>query len=281
MKKGKATDQPGLISKILAIATVCFLLMPLVAIIPVSFTTKRYLSMPDGAWSLRHYAALVTNPMWIDSIRTSLLVGIAVSAIATTLAVLFGLGFWFVRTKLSVVLIAVVFVPMLMPPVVSAIILYFFGIKISGVVPFVGFDTNGGVILAHVLLATPFSLVSFMVSLSRVDRKLDMAARGLGASLWESIFWIILPNARFGIVTAAFLAFILSWEEITVTLFITSSSVITLPRQMWNGMRDNVDPSVAAISVILIGLTVAMVLVRDIAQAIQERRSGDRVSDPG
>lgn len=259
-----STDKPGRVSAAIVYLTIVFLLMPLLAIIPVSFTGTRYLSMPRGNWSLRHYEALLTNPIWLDSIKLSLGIAVASAAISTMLAVMFGLGLWYVRNRFSTMLAALVFLPMVMPPVVSAIILYFFETSLIDVAPWIGFDSVGGVILAHVVVATPFALVTFMVALSQIDKRIDMAARGLGASLWQSIFWVVLPNAKFGILSAAFFAFILSWEEISVTLFITSFNVITLPRQMWNGMRDNVDPAIAAISVILISLTVIGILVRNI-----------------
>ncbi|PSJ62987.1 ABC transporter permease [Pseudaminobacter soli (ex Li et al. 2025)] len=259
-----STDKPGRVSAAIVYLTIAFLLMPLLAIVPVSFTGARYLSMPKGNWSLRHYEALITNPVWFDSIKLSLGIALASAAIATMFAVMFGLGLWYVRNRFSTMLAALVFLPMVMPPVVSAIILYFFETSLIDIAPWIGFDSIGGVILAHVVVATPFALVTFMVSLSQIDRRIDMAARGLGASLWQSIFWIILPNARFGIISAAFFAFILSWEEISVTLFITSFNVVTLPRQMWNGMRDNIDPAIAAISVILISLTVLGILGRDL-----------------
>ncbi|WP_019171679.1 ABC transporter permease [Pseudaminobacter salicylatoxidans] len=259
-----STDKPGRVSAAIVYLTIVFLLMPLLAIIPVSFTGTRYLSMPKGNWSLRHYEALLTNPIWLDSIKLSLGIAVASAAISTVLAVMFGLGLWYVRNRFSTMLAALVFLPMVMPPVVSAIILYFFETSLIDVAPWIGFDSVGGVILAHVVVATPFALVTFMVALSQIDKRIDMAARGLGASLWQSIFWVVLPNAKFGILSAAFFAFILSWEEISVTLFITSFNVITLPRQMWNGMRDNVDPAIAAISVILISLTVIGILVRNV-----------------
>lgn len=266
------TDKPGWVSAVIVYLTIIFLLMPLLAIVPVSFTGARYLSMPKGNWSLRHYEALLTNPVWLDSIKLSLGIAVASAAISTVLAVLFGLGLWYKRNRFTMALAALVFLPMVMPPVVSAIILYFFETNLIDIAPWIGFDSIGGVILAHVIVATPFALVTFMVSLSQIDRRIDMAARGLGASLWQSIFRVVLPNARFGIISAAFFAFILSWEEISVTLFITSFNVVTLPRQMWNGMRDNVDPAIAAISVILISLTVLGILGRDLWRWQRSRR---------
>lgn len=267
-----STDKPGWVSAVIVYLTIAFLLMPLLAIVPVSFTGARYLSMPKGNWSLRHYEALLTNPVWLESIKLSLGIAVASAAISTVLAVLFGLGLWYKRNRITMALAALVFLPMVMPPVVSAIILYFFETNLIDIAPWIGFDSIGGVILAHVVVATPFALVTFMVSLSQIDKRIDMAARGLGASLWQSIFRVVLPNAKFGIISAAFFAFILSWEEISVTLFITSFNVVTLPRQMWNGMRDNVDPAIAAISVILISLTVLGILGRDLWRWSRSRR---------
>ena len=102
--------------------------------------------------------------------------------------------------------------------------------------------------LANVSVRRPiFATVLILVSLSQLDRRIDLAARGLGATVWERATRVIMPNIKFGIVTAALLSFVLSWEEIGVTLFITSVNAITLPRLMWMGLRDNIDPAIAAI----------------------------------
>ncbi|MPT23683.1 MAG: ABC transporter permease subunit [Starkeya sp.] len=101
-----------------------------------------------------------------------------------------------------------------------------------------------------------------------LDRRIDLAARGMGAGIVQRIVHVILPNIGFGVATAALLVFVLSWEEIGVTLFITSVDAITLPRLMWMGLRDNVDPAVAAISVVLIVVTTLILLVR---MALQRR----------
>jgi putative spermidine/putrescine transport system permease protein len=114
------------------------------------------------------------------------------------------------------------------------------------------------VVLAHTVMIAPFAVILMMVALSQVDRRIDMAARGMGASLWQRISLIIVPNVRFGIISALFLCFVLSWEEIGVTLFITSVNAITLPRLVWMGLRDNVDPAVAAVSVLLITATIVV-----------------------
>mgnify|MGYP001378376055 CR=1 FL=1 len=99
-----------------------------------------------------------------------------------------------------------------------------------------------------------------------------VAARSMGAGLWTRITRVILPNIRFGILTALFLTFVLSWEEIGVTLFITSVNAVTLPRLMWMGLRDNIDPAIAAISVVLIVIVVTVIL----AKTVWQMRKGGR-----
>ncbi len=265
--------RPGPVALIAALLVAIFLLMPLLAVVPVSFTPSRMLSMPHGAWSLKHYRELIDDPRWIDSILLSLRIGTVSSTVATLLAIAFALGAWMFRPRFTAALVGFVILPMVVPPVVSGITLYFLLTSLSRLNSMVGFDTWLGVVLAHVVMIVPFSTVLILVALSQVDRRIDLAARGLGASVWTRATRVILPNIKFGIGAAWLLSFILSWEEIGVTLFITSVNAITLPRLMWMGLRDNVDPAIAALSVILILVTVVGLALRVLlAGHVQRRR---------
>ncbi|HKG73708.1 MAG TPA: ABC transporter permease [Aestuariivirgaceae bacterium] len=248
--------RPGPCALICTAIVVLFLIAPLIAVVPTSFTSSSYLSMPTGEWSLRHYRTLVDDPQWGQSALLSISIGLVSSMLATLLAASFALGLWFQKPRLSAALIGFVMLPMIVPPVVSAITLYFLLTSISKVSAVLGYDTWSGVVLAHTVMIAPFAVILMMVALSQVDRRIEMAARGMGASLWQRISLIIVPNVRFGIISALFLCFVLSWEEIGVTLFITSVDAITLPRLVWMGLRDNVDPAVAAVSVLLITATI-------------------------
>jgi putative spermidine/putrescine transport system permease protein len=256
--------KPSPFAVVIAAVVAGFLLMPLIAVIPVSFTPARFLSMPTTAWSLRHYQALVDNPAWLQSTWLSIRIALVSSTIATGLALTFSLGMWMVKPRFASLLFGFVLMPLVAPPVVSAITLYFFLISLSKVNSIVGYDTWIGVAIAHAVMIAPFAVVLITVALSHVDRRIDLAARGFGANVQQRIFSVILPNIRFGIVAAAFLSFVLSWEEIGVTLFITSVNAVTLPRMMWMGLRDNIDPAIAAISVILIGLVIISVVLKTI-----------------
>lgn len=262
-------SRPGRLALLLAALVGVFLLLPLVAVVPVSFTPMRFLSVPKGAWSLVHYRALIDNPAWGASVLLSLKVGVVASLAATALGTLFALGIWMARPWFAGLLVGFVVLPMIVPPVVSAMALYFLLTSLSQMAASIGYDTWGGVALAHVVMIVPFAVVMVLVALSGVDRRIDLAARSLGASLSSRVFRVILPNIRFGIAIAALLSFVLSWEEIGVTLFVTSVDAITLPRLMWMGVRDNIDPAIASISVVLIVLTALALLLR----ALLERRA--------
>lgn len=256
------TYRPGPVVLLAALLVAVFLLMPLIAVVPVSLTPSRMLSMPSGELSLRHYQALIEDPRWLDGILLSVRVGVVSSIVATLFALTFSLGIWMFQPRFAAVLVGFVLLPMVVPPVVSAITLYFLLTFLSGVNGVVGYDTWLGVALAHAVMTTPFAVVLILVSLSQVDRRIDLAARGLGASLWERATKVIIPNIKFGLLGAWLLSFVLSWEEIGVTLFVTSVNAITLPRLMWMGLRDNIDPAIAALSVILILMTLLVLTVR-------------------
>ena len=242
------THRTALSTRLVAVVAMAFMLFPLLTVIPVSFTAKRYLSMPDGNWSLRHYEALLSNPDWLSSIGQSLAIASATSLIATVLAVSFSLGIWYLRSRLATLLI-------------------------GRIAPGLGYDTLPGVVIAHVVMVVPYGVVTMLVALSQVDRRIELASRNLGASLMQTTFLVMLPNLKLGIFSTALLSFALSWEEVAVTLFITSVDVNTLPRRIWSGLRDNVDPSVAAISVLLIGLTLLVLMGRLALQYAAQRRA--------
>jgi putative spermidine/putrescine transport system permease protein len=266
-------SRPGPVALALGALVALFLLMPLFAVVPISFTPARFLSMPKGTLSLIHYRALIDNPAWMDSFLLSLRIGVVSSVIATALATAFSLGIWMVRPRFTALLVGFVLLPMIVPPVVSAMTLYFLLTALSQVIGFIGYDTWPGVVLAHVVMIVPFAVVLILVALGQVDRRIDLAARGMGASVMQRAFRIILPNIKFGLLTAALLSFVLSWEEIGVTLFITSVNAVTLPRMMWMGLRDNIDPAIAAISVLLIIIVVAVILIKTLVTARLSRKN--------
>jgi len=263
--------RPGVLAVVLAALVGVFMLMPLLSVIPVSFTPKRFLSVPEGELSLRHYRTLIEDREWIEGIWLSLRVGLLSAGFATALGTFFSLGIWMYRPRFAGLLMGIALLPMVAPPVVSALTLYFFLITLTKLNGVVAYDTMLGVALAHSVMIVPFAVVLVSVSLAQVDRRMDLAARAMGASLGRRVFSVILPNIKFGVLASFFLTFVLSWEEIAVTIFITSVEAVTLPRLMWQGLRDNIDPAIAAISVVLIVIVAVIVIGRAVIIALRSK----------
>jgi putative spermidine/putrescine transport system permease protein len=231
-----------------------FLLLPILVIVPLSFGDQRYLAFPEGAWSLRHYLELL-NGAWLSSILQSLGLAVAVGVLSTGLSFMFATGIW-LEPRYRIVLTSVVLLPMIVPQVVSAMSIYYLGAKVQQL------DTLVGVGFGHLMMALPYSLIAMLVAYSRLDTSLYKASRSLGAGLWMTIRQVLMPNVRVGMAGSFFMAFIMSWEEVVVTLFTSGLNVITLPKRIWDGLRYNLDPAIAAISTLMIFITLIVLLLR-------------------
>ncbi|WP_343504586.1 ABC transporter permease [Alloyangia pacifica] len=192
-------------------------------------------------------------------------------AINLPLVIAFCIGIWMLRARASGRMTGFVLLPMVAPPVVSSLTLYFFLKKLTKWNSVIAYGGHSGVILAHMGMIVPYAVVVVMVSLSKLDRRRDLAGQSMDACLPTRIFGVILPNIRFGLLGAVFLCFLLSWDEIGGTLFVTSVETITLPRRMWMGLRDNVDPSIAALSVLLILVVSLLMTARALLLMRKER----------
>jgi putative spermidine/putrescine transport system permease protein len=244
--------RPGLFARFNRVGAwilLLFLVTPALVAIPVSLTPKRFLSMPGGEYSLRHFTALFSSPEWLSSFFQSAVIGLSASALATILGTLCAIGLWRVSSKYSEVVRAFLLLPMIIPQIISAMAFYRLWVPLGLL------DTYPGMILAHTILAAPLVLITVSASLANFDPKLEQASRNLGAPAWVTMRRVILPSIKPGVFAGALFAFILSWDEIVVTLFVSKFNIYTLPRRMWNGIRENTDPTVAAAAVVLIALT--------------------------
>lgn len=245
-----------------------FLALPATMVVPISFTPERYLSLPAGAWSLRHYRALIEDPSWLASIRDSLIVGGASTAIAVALGTACAIGCWRVSSRLSEAIRMLMLAPIIVPSIVHALGFYRAWAELDLI------DTYAGLILAHSMKGMPYVVITVSAALANFDPRLEQAARNLGATLRQSLWLVVLPCVMPGILAGAVFAFITSWDELVVNLFITNRHVYTLPRKIWDGIQDNINPAVAAVASILILLTLAAVLARF---AIRLRRGKELV----
>ncbi|MGI9488432.1 MAG: ABC transporter permease [Geminicoccaceae bacterium] len=232
-----------------------FLVLPALVALPVSLTPKRFLSMPTDEISFRHYANLFTSNEWLSSAFQSLMIALSATAIATLLGTLCAIGLWRLSSKLGEMLRGLLLLPLIIPPIISAMTFYRAWVQLGLL------DTYAGIILAHAILAAPMVLITVSASLANFDVRLEQASRNLGASLSTTLRRVILPSVRPGILAGAVFAFILSWDEIVVALFIAKFRIFTLPRRMWDGIRENTDPTVAAAAVVLVTITLLAMLI--------------------
>ncbi|THH34264.1 ABC transporter permease [Aliishimia ponticola] len=228
---------------------IAFLVLPILVVLPISFTDTSYIGLPKEALSLQHYANYFTDPDWLGATWTSVWVGLVVATCASVLGTAFAIGCWFLSDRAAMVARWVLITPILVPPVVQSLGFYRFWVKLGLI------DTHFGVILAHTLLALPYVSISVFAALSNLDRNLPRAARSLGASVMQTVWAVVVPAARPGIATGFIFAFIVSFDEIVGVLFITVRNVQTLPKMIWEGIQDNIDPTIAAVATLLIALT--------------------------
>lgn len=238
----------------LAVTAAClallFLIAPIFMVVPVSLTPERYISLPTTGLSLRHYSAILHNEVWLASLGRSILVALASTAIALTAGVAYSIASWRLGPPWSGLLTGLALLPLIVPAIVNGVAFFRAWIELDLI------DTYPGVILAHAITSLPYVVIGCSVALANMDRRLEQAARSLGASAMRTARSVIVPNILPGIVSGGIFAFISSWDEIVVLLFITSRGVYLLPRAIWDGINENVDPTIAAIATLLVIVTV-------------------------
>lgn len=246
----------------------CYLLLPLLIVVPVSFTDQRYLSLPQHALSLQHYRDVFSGNFWLPSIVQSLFVSTISTSVAVVLGTLSAYGCWRLSSRLANAVRAIMLLPLIVPSIVHAVGFFRMWIDLDLL------DSFPGVILAHIITSMPYVVITVSASLAGLDLRLEQAARGLGASLAQTLRMVIVPNIMPGVLSGAVFAFVQAWDEIVVLLFITSRHVYLLSRAIWDGVNENVDPAIAAIATLMILLTFGGLLIGSAWSGRIAERSG-------
>jgi putative spermidine/putrescine transport system permease protein len=250
-----------------------FLVLPMLIVVPVSLTDRNYLSLPEHALSLQHYQAFFTHPLWLHSTLQSLLI----AGISTTTSVVLGafcaIGCWRLSNGWSAAVRLLMLAPLMVPTVIQGLAMYRLWVM-AGL-----YDTYAGVVLAHTLTGIPYVLISVSAALAGFDVKLEQAARGLGASALDTTRLVIVPTIAPGLVSGGVFAFIHSFDELVIVLFITSREIRTLPKRIWDGLQDRIDPTIAAVAVMLIAVTLVL-LAADAWLRRYRARSRTRAGEP-
>ncbi|MER9594648.1 MULTISPECIES: ABC transporter permease [unclassified Mesorhizobium] len=237
-----------------------FLLLPVVFIVLLSFGSSRWLAFPPPGWTLKWYQELFADPAWLDAALTSA----RIATMTAILAVLIGLiaSFALVRGQFAgrEILRGLLLTPMVLPVVVFAIAIYAFFLRLG-----LG-GTTIGFVIAHTVLALPFAIIPIATALEGFDKSIEDAAIVCGASPLEARLRITLPSIRIGIFSAAIFSFLASWDEVVVAIFMASPSLQTLPVKIWGSLRSDLSPVIAAASSLLVGLTLALMVVTALLQ---------------
>lgn len=231
-----------------------FMVVPILVILPLSFTAGVELVYPMPGYSLRWYDDFLTRPEWLHSIRVSLLVGVGAAAGATVLGTTAGLGLPHLPGRLRDLVSALLILPMAIPSVICAVAFFFFyaRINLAGTYP--------GLVLAHMTLGLPFVVINVRAALAGLNPNLLRAAYSLGAPPLRAFRRVVLPLIGPGIASGALFAFAASLDDVVVSMFVGGPAQLTLPRQMFNGLRENVSPTILAAAALLTVVSTLMML---------------------
>lgn len=241
--------------RILCGLTLLFLLLPILVIIPLSFNQSSMLLYPIDNFSLRWYQALFDSNDWARATKNSFIVAPAATLIATVLGTLAAAGLHMVNFRGKGFLMAVLISPMIVPLVVTGLGVYLF------FAPYGLANSYPGLIMALAAIGAPFVVTTVSATLQGFDPNLIRASYSLGAGPVKSFFTITLPIIAPGVIAGALFAFATAFDEIVITLFLAGPEQVTLPRQMFTGIRENISPIIAAVATILIIFSTSLLLV--------------------
>lgn len=231
-----------------------FLILPVLIVIPISFSDAQFLQFPPKQLSLRWYANFFGSPAWLSAARVSLTAAFLTVLIATPLGTLAAYTLNIIHARAAKALMALLLLPQMVPLILIGIGIFYLYINLGMV------NTLAGIVLAHTLLAIPFVVVTVLSGLKGYDLSQERVARSLGASWPRAFVTVTLPQIRRSVLTGAFFAFITSLDEVVVGLFIAGGENTVLTRKMFLALRDQIDPTIAAISSLLILISIVLML---------------------
>ncbi len=272
-KQAKRPQHAYKLTGVVVCAAVAFILGPILILFPLSFSGADYLQFPPQTYSTRWYTNYFSRADWIGATILSFEVAAIVMVIATLTGTMAAIGL--ARGKLPGMRICLGFLtsPAIVPTLIIAVGLYFQFSRLGlvGTVP--------GLVFGHLVIAVPMVIIVVMGALQRIDENLERAARSLGASPVKAFMKITAPLLRASVLSAALFAFLASFDDVVVALFLSGANATTLPKRMWDGILQEVDPTTAAVSSLLIVLSIVLLSVSEFVNRRAKRR-GTIVAGP-
>ena len=286
-----------------------FLIAPIVVVIPLSFNAEPYFTFTDKmlsfdpeGYSMRWYDSLLTfgmvrpeaprdlswwadawqNAKWVQAAKSSIIIGFFSTIVATVLGTLAALGLSRPEMPFRRAIMAILISPMIVPIIITATGMFFFYSNPCAPLSWIGLNpqcgrlagTYLGVILAHATLGIPFVIITVTATLIGFDQSLSRAAASLGANPRTTFFRVIMPLILPGVISGALFAFVTSFDEVVAVLFIAGPDQQTIPRQMWNGIREQISPAILAVATLLVIFSVALLTVVEMLRRRSERLRG-------
>ncbi len=222
-----------------------WLMVPILIIAPMSFSSARFLQFPPPGWSLRWYESLLGDAAWVAAGRVSLIVSVSSAILATVLGTAAAYALNMARARLANALQIVLLLPLVVPIVITAVGIFLIYANVGLIA------TLPGLILANVMLGMPYVVTSVLVGLRKFDPAQEMVARSLGMNRLRAFFAVTLPQIRPSVVSGLLFAFISALDETVVAIFIAGGENQTLTKKMFTALRDEIDPTIAALSTLL------------------------------
>jgi putative spermidine/putrescine transport system permease protein len=275
-----------------------FLIAPIIIVIPLSFNvepyftfTEKMLAFDPSGYSLRWYDLLLTHPnvpadvprdgawwatvwrdaAWVNAAKNSVIIGFFATILATFLGTLAALGLSRPEMPYRRAIMAILISPMIVPVIIITLGLFFFysAIEVNKWgIPYLG------VVMAHATLGIPFVIITVTATLSGFDHSLTRASASLGASPSTTFFKVIMPLITPGMISGALFAFVTSFDEVVVVLFVGANDEQTIPRQMWNGIREAISPAILSVATLLVIVSIALLATVEVLRRRSERLRG-------
>lgn len=256
--------------RLLCAAIFIYLIAPIVVIIPLSFNSEPYFTYPLAGFSTRWYEEFFTSDQWQIGLKNSIIIGFLSTLLATCLGTLAALGLNRADFRGKSAVMAVLISPIVVPIVITGAGMFYFysSIGLTSTVP--------GIVLAHTTLGVPFVVITVSATLVGFDHNMVRAGASLGADPVKVFFKITLPLILPGVVSGALFAFITSWDELVVVIFLASTEQHTLPRRMWSGIREMLSPTITAVATLLIIFSIMLMVTTELLRRRTERLRGIR-----
>jgi putative spermidine/putrescine transport system permease protein len=240
---------------LLCAAVLLYLVLPILIVVPMSFSSARFLTFPPPSLSLRWYREYIGNPAWMQATLVTLTVAVCTVAIATPTGVSAAYAISQSKLRIMRIIHAALLLPLMVPIIITAVGIFFVYAKVGLIA------TMSGLVLANVMLALPYVIISVVAGLQSFDMTQEMVARSLGMNRLRSFFAVTLPQIKASVIAGGIFAFISAMDETIVAIFISGGQYQPLTKRMFTALRDEIDPTIAAISTLMTATSFMLVLI--------------------